>query len=50
MKTKNQQTRGGKRSGSGRKPSDYQTKTISFRVKLELVEPIKKLVKDYLEA
>ena len=32
----------------GRKKKDYQTKTISFRVRLEFVEPIKKMVKNYL--
>lgn len=41
---------GGKRKGAGRKPALYQTKTISFRVRLELVEPIKKMVKDYVSA
>jgi hypothetical protein len=40
--------KGGKRVGSGRKKADYQTKTIAFRVRLESVEPIKKLVKDYV--
>lgn len=33
--------KGGKRVGSGRKKSPYQTKTIAFRV--EFVEPIKKI-------
>jgi len=40
--------KGGKRVGSGRKKSPYQTKTIAFRVRVEFVEPIKKLVKDYV--
>ncbi len=40
--------KGGKRVGSGRKKADYETKTISFRVRVEFVEPIKKLVKDYV--
>jgi hypothetical protein len=37
---------GGKRIGSGRKKVDYETKIISFRVRIEFVEQIKKLVKD----
>ena len=41
-------TKGGKRVGSGRKQADYETKTIAFRVRVELVEPIKKMVKDYV--
>jgi len=42
------ETRGGKRPFSGRKPVPYQTKTIAFRVRVEFVEPIKKMVKDYV--
>lgn len=42
-------THGGARKGSGRKPAPYKTKTLSFRVKEEHVEPIKKLVKNYLK-
>ncbi len=38
--------KGGKRIGSGRKKADYETKTIAFRVRLEFVERVKKLVKD----
>ena len=41
-------TKGGKRIGSGRKKANYETKTIAFRVRLEFVEPIKKMVKDYV--
>ena len=41
-------TKGGKRIGSGRKKADYETKTIAFRVRVEFVEPIKKMVKDYI--
>jgi hypothetical protein len=37
--------KGGKRKGAGRKPAPYQTKTISFRVRLEWVEVIKSTVK-----
>jgi len=40
--------KGGKRVGSGRKKADYKTKTIAFRVRVEFVEPIKKMVKDYV--
>lgn len=47
MKKKNE-TRGGKRPLSGRKKANYETKTIAFRVRLEFVEPIKKMVKDYV--
>jgi hypothetical protein len=39
---------GGKRVGSGRKKADYKTKTIAFRVRVEFVELIKKMVKDYV--
>ena len=45
---KKKETRGGKRPLSGRKKADYQTKTIAFRVRVEFVEPIKKIVKDYV--
>ena len=34
--------KGGKRLNSGRKKADYETKTISFRVRLGFVEPIKR--------
>ena len=47
MKTK-KETRGGKRPLSGRKKADYKTKTISFRVRVEFVEPVKKMVKEYV--
>ena len=40
--------RGGKRKGAGRKKADYKTKTISFRVRVEFAEPIKKMVRDYV--
>jgi hypothetical protein len=43
-------SKGGKRVGSGRKKADYETKTIAFRVRVEFVEPIKKMVKDYVSA
>ena len=45
METK-KENRGGKRATSGRKKSSYQTKTIAFRVRVEFVERVKKLVKD----
>jgi hypothetical protein len=41
-------TKGGKRVGSGRKKVSYKTKTIAFRVRVEFVEPIKKMVKHYV--
>lgn len=43
---KKKENRGGKRAASGRKKADYKTKTISFRVRVELMERVKKLVKD----
>jgi hypothetical protein len=49
MKNK-KQSRGGKRPLSGRKKADYETKTISFRVRVEFAEPIKQMVKDYVSA
>ena len=48
MPKKKKETRGGKRPFSGRKKADYETKTIAFRVRVEFVEPIKKMVKDYV--
>lgn len=45
---KKKETRGGKRHLSGRKKAEYETKTIAFRVRVEFVEPIKKIVKDYV--
>ncbi len=36
---------GGKRKGAGRKPALYKTKTIAFRVRVELAEVIKSIVK-----
>ena len=50
MKKVKKETRGGKRSFSGRKKADYETKTISFRVRVEFAEPIKQMVKDYVSA
>ena len=47
-KKKLKTTKGGKRVGSGRKKADYETKTISFRLRVEFIEPIKKMVKDYV--
>ena len=48
MLKKEKHSKGGKRVGSGRKKAPYKTKTIAFRVRLEFVEPIKKMVKDYV--
>ena len=44
---KKKETRGGKRPNSGRKKLEYETKSVSFRVRLEFIEPIKKMVKDF---
>jgi hypothetical protein len=41
------ENRGGKRENSGR-PEGDPTKVVSFRIKLPHVEPVKKLVKGYL--
>ena len=48
LEKKSKTNKGGKRVGSGRKKADYETKTIAFRVRVEFVEPIKKMVKDYV--
>lgn len=42
-------SKGGKRKGAGR-PKSAPTKTISVRVKLEHVEPIKAMIRAYLES
>lgn len=39
--------RGGKRAGAGR-PKKAETKTVSFRVKLNQVDPIKIIVNKYI--
>ena len=44
--TKPKQSRGGKSPFSGRKKADYQTTTISFRVRVEWADEIKQMVKD----
>ncbi len=48
MPKNKKEMRGGKRPFSGRKKADYETKIIAFRVRVEFVEPIKKMVKDYI--
>jgi hypothetical protein len=40
--------KGGVRAGAGRKKKDYSTQTVSFRVRVEIAEDIKLLVKDYI--
>lgn len=40
---------GGKRPGSGRKKADYETTTVSFRVKVEHADEIRGLVQDFLD-
>jgi hypothetical protein len=49
MNGRDNDKRGGKRPGAGRKKAAYKTTTISFRVKIEQAEEIKKLVKEYLK-
>ena len=48
-KEKNKLMKGGKRANAGR-PRSAPTKTISFRVKLEHVEPIKAMIRAYLDS
>lgn len=40
---------GGRRKGAGRKPALYSTKVVSFRVRHEWVEEIKKAVQNKIE-
>lgn len=49
MAKKKKANRGGARIGAGRKQATYKTKVIAFRVRLEQVEPIRKMVKSYLK-
>ncbi len=55
MKSKNpiqidaKETRGGRRLGAGRPKAEYKTTTLSFRVRTEWAEDIKKVVKDKIE-
>lgn len=44
---KKKDNRGGKRKGAGRKKL-APTKTVSFRVKVEDVEPLQKVVSEFL--
>jgi hypothetical protein len=37
--------RGGARIGSGRKPAPYKTTTVSFRVRVEIIQDVKDAVK-----
>ena len=46
---KKRETRGGKRPLSGRKKAPYETKIISFRVKVDMADEVKKLVKDFIK-
>lgn len=43
------ENRGGNRPNAGRKKSPYKTKTISFRVRVEIAAEIKKIVKDIIQ-
>lgn len=47
MKKKN--NHGGIRKGAGRKPAPYVTKVVSFRVRREWVDEIKKAVQNKIE-
>ncbi len=55
-KAKTKDNRGGANRGQGRKPIDpalkvvNNTSIVAFRVKKEQVEPVKKLVNDYLKS
>ena len=55
-KTKAKDNRGGANRGQGRKPIDpalkaiNNTSIVAFRVKKEQVEPVKKLVNDFLKS
>ena len=41
---------GGQRKNAGRKKSPYQTKTIAFRVRLEIIDEVKQLVKEFISS
>lgn len=43
------ETRGGRRPGAGRPKAEYTTTTLSFRVRTEWAEDIKKVVKEKIE-
>ena len=43
------ETRGGKRTGAGRKPAPYQTKTISFRVRVDLADDLRNSIKQFIK-
>ena len=49
MNTAAEKKHGGKRAGAGR-PKGEPTTTIAFRVKLWQVEPVKRLVRKYIES
>lgn len=40
---------GGKRKGAGRKPALYKTKTISFRVRLDLADELRTAIKQFIK-
>ena len=48
-KTPKKDNRGGKRPNSGRKKAPYETTTVAFRVRVELAQDVKKLVKGYVK-
>ena len=45
----NKLTKGGKRKGAGRKPAPYQTKTISFRVRVDLADDLRNSIKQFIK-
>lgn len=45
----NKLTKGGKRTGAGRKPAPYQTKTISFRVRVDLADDLRNSIKQFIK-
>lgn len=45
----NKPTKGGKRKGAGRKPALFKTKTISFRVRVDLADELKNSIKQFIQ-
>ena len=45
----NKPTKGGKRKGAGRKPALFKTKTISFRVRVDLADELKNSIKQFIK-
>lgn len=47
--SKKENNHGGLRKGAGRKPAPYVTKVVSFRVRREWVDEIKKAVQNKID-